>query len=154
MHEPISLNTPALLFPAISLLLLAYTNRFMALATLIRKLHSRYLDNQDTLTLKQLQNLRIRVRLIRDMQAFGIASIFTCVVDMFLIFAGYNQEAKWLFGLGMVFLIISLALSLREIFMSTEALKIEISDIEVEEDFSAGKKLIKKLTGKLKSNPS
>lgn len=152
MHEPISLNTPALLFPAISLLLLAYTNRFMALATLIRKLHTRYLDNQDTLTLKQLQSLRIRVRLIRDMQAFGIGSIFTCVVDMFLIFAGYMEEAKWLFGLSMVFLIISLALSLREIFMSTEALKIEISDIEVEEDFSAGKKLIQKLTGKLKPN--
>ena len=150
MQESISLTTPALLFPAISLLLLAYTNRFMALATIIRTLQTRYLDNHDTLTLKQLQNLRIRVRLIRDMQVFGIASIFTCVIDMFVIFSGYSYAANWLFALSMIFLIISLAFSLREIFMSTEAIKIELSDIQTDEDLSVGEKFFKKITGKLK----
>jgi len=150
MHETISLNTPALLFPAISLLLLAYTNRFMALASLIRKLHTQYVAKQDTLTLQQLQSLRIRIRLIRDMQVFGIASIFTCVVDMFLIFAGYNQAASWLFALSMILLICSLGLSLRELFMSTEALKIELSDIQADEDLSSPEKLFRKFTGKLK----
>jgi len=150
MEESISLNTPALLFPAISLLLLAYTNRFIALSSLIRKLHSRYLTNKEPLILEQLQSLRIRVRLIRDMQAFGIGSIFICVIDMFFIFAGYMLIAKWLFGLSMVFLIVSLGLSLREIFMSTEALKIELSDIASDEDLSTGELLIQKLSKKLK----
>ena len=58
----LSLTTPALLFPAISLLLLAYTNRFLTLANLIRDLHARYTANPDQILLWQLRSLRYRVR--------------------------------------------------------------------------------------------
>jgi hypothetical protein len=128
----LTLNTPALLFPALSLLSLAYTNRFMAIAGLIRKLHERYKESPDPVTLHQIQNLRMRVTLIRNMQVAGISSMFGCVVCMFLIYQGYNFLAQSLFGMSMLLLIISLALSIREILVSTNALKMELSDIELE----------------------
>ena len=70
----LELTTPALLFPAISLLLLAYTNRFLTLAALIRELHGRYPKGHEDTVLGQIINLRTRVRLIRAMQALGVVS--------------------------------------------------------------------------------
>ena len=66
--QDITLTTPGLLFSAISLLLLAYTNRFLTLASLIRKLHAEYLENPDKLVHGQIRNLQRRVNLIRNMQ--------------------------------------------------------------------------------------
>ncbi|SFC74845.1 Protein of unknown function [Flexibacter flexilis DSM 6793] len=126
----LTLNTPALLFPAISLLLLAYTNRFMTLAGLIRTLHERYKESPDPMTLKQIKNLKLRVILIRNMQVAGISSMFLCVVSMFLIYENYNQAAQYLFGAGLLSLIISLAMSIHEILISTHALQMQLSDIE------------------------
>ena len=126
----INLTTPALLFPAVSLLLLAYTNRFLALAALIRSLHSSYKEQPDDLIIKQIANLRYRVVLIRNMQASGVFSIFLCVFCMLLLFAGYVQVGKWVFGASLFFLMVSLALSLREIQISVHALNFQLSDLE------------------------
>ena len=90
----IGLATPALLFPAVSLLLLAYTNRFLGLASLIRGLAARYSESRDQLLIGQIDNLRHRLTLIRRMQAFGVASIFLCVACMFALFAGSQAAGK------------------------------------------------------------
>jgi hypothetical protein len=126
----ITLTTPALLFPAISLLLLAYTNRFMALANLIRSLKSRYASTHSHMVYGQIENLRVRLVLIRNMQAFGIASMLGCVFCMFILFAGYSTVGKYTFGLSLLLLMISLALALREIQISVKALELELDDLE------------------------
>lgn len=128
----INLNTPALLFPAISLLLLAYTNRFLAVANLIRGLHAKYQENHDQVIYNQIQNLRLRVAIIRNMQAFGILSLFLCVLCMFILFQEELFWGKIIFGASLVTMMISLLLSFREIQISIDALKIQISDIEEE----------------------
>jgi hypothetical protein len=125
----LTLTTPALLFPAISLLLLAYTNRFLALAALLRDLHDRYTQNPSPQIGGQLQNLRQRVEIIRNMQVFGVAGFFCCVLCMFLQFAGYIEPSKWVFAISLLALLVSLALSLREVFISIDALKLELDDI-------------------------
>jgi hypothetical protein len=132
----ITLTTPALLFPAISLLLLAYTNRFIALANLIRSLKNRYATTHNRFVYGQIENLRTRLILIRNMQAFGISSIFGCVTCMFILFAGYTTAGKYLFGLSLILLMISLALALREIQISVTALQLELNDLEEETENS------------------
>ncbi len=126
----ITLTTPALLFPAISLLLLAYTNRFLTLANLIRELHAKYKAHQEDILLAQIKNLRYRVILIRDMQIFGVSSFFLCVVTMFMLFIGQEMAGKIAFGISLLCLLISLALSLREVQVSVDALNFRLSDIE------------------------
>jgi hypothetical protein len=126
----IDLATPALLFPAISLLLLAYTNRFLGLASLIRGLAARYSDTHDRSIIGQIDNLRFRLTLIRRMQAAGVASIFLCVVCMFALFAGQQTLGKGLFGASLLLLMLSLGLSFREIQLSTLALNIQLSTLE------------------------
>lgn len=126
----INLTTPALLFPAISLLLLAYTNRFLTIATLIRSLHSKYKEKPDKLVWGQIKNLRLRVKLIRNMQALGVLSLLLCVVCMFVIFQGNLPLAEFIFGISLILLILSLAVSGWEIQISVKALNIQLSDIE------------------------
>jgi hypothetical protein len=127
----ISITTPALLFPAISLLMLAYTNRFLALASLIRNLHAKYKDHTNKEgVLKQIRNLRLRLRLIRLMQFFGILSLILCVLSMFSVFEQLSGWANFLFVSSLVAMLISLFLSLSEIQISTKALEIELSDME------------------------
>jgi len=126
----ISLTTPALLFPAISLLLLAYTNRFLAIANLIRGLRKQYESHPEMNLLEQIQLLRKRIILIRNMQAFGIASIFSCVLTMFAVFVGYPFLANLLFGLSLLIMSASLIISFRETMISVNALKIELSRTE------------------------
>lgn len=126
----INLTTPALLFPAISLLLLAYTNRFLTLATLIRNLHGKYKEQSDDRILGQIRNLRLRVRLIRNMQVLGVLSLLLCVVCMFLIFSGNLESAKIIFGISLILLIASLAVSAWEIQISIKALNIQLGDLE------------------------
>ncbi len=130
----IDMTTPALLFPAISLLLLAYTNRFLALAALIRDLHAKYTTSREEIIFKQIGNLRYRVKLIRNMQAFGVASLICCVACMFVLFAGWLEAGKIIFTLSLLLMMISLALSLREIQISVGALNLHLSDVEVDHD--------------------
>ena len=126
----ITITTPALLFPAISLLLLAYTNRFLALANLIRDLHSRYKASPDQILMAQISNLRHRVVIIRNMQVFGVGSFFLCVLCMLVLFTGQLRLGEILFGLSLVLLMISLALSLWEVQISIDALNYRLSDLE------------------------
>jgi hypothetical protein len=130
----ITINTPALLFPAISLLMLAFTNRFLALANLIRNLHEKYkLQADKTVLLQQIKNLRLRLRLIRSMQWFGIFSLFLCVLSMFFIYEQLKMAAGISFAASLVCMLVSLFISLSEIQISTRALEIELSDMELED---------------------
>ena len=127
----ISINTPALLFPAISLLMLAYTNRFLALASLIRNLHANYASHANKAgVLQQIKNLRLRLRLIRLMQFFGILSLILCVFSMFFVYEQFTILANSFFALSLVAMLVSLFLSLSEIQISTKALEIELSDMD------------------------
>lgn len=126
----LSLATPSLLFPAISLLLLAYTNRFLGLAALIRELQARYRSEQSHGVRRQIDNLRRRVMLIRHMQVAGVTSLFLCVLCMFLIFAALPGPAKIAFGVSLCAMMVSLALSLREIWISIDALNVQLGDLE------------------------
>lgn len=127
----LSITTPSLLFPAISLLMLAYTNRFLALAQLIRQLHERYQrDPNQKHLIEQIRNLRTRIRLIRSMQAFGVVSFLFCVMCMFCIFQAWRNAAYVIFALSILSFVISLLISLVEIFLSTRALEVALSDME------------------------
>lgn len=131
METEISINTPALLFPAITLLMLAYTNRFLALASLIRNLHTKYkqVGEERSVIKEQIHNLNRRLMLVKQMQGSGIISFFLCVLCMLFIFLDYQLLAYSVFGLSLLFLLLSLALSLNEIFISTKALEIELKDM-------------------------
>lgn len=127
----LQLSTPALLFSAITLLMLAFTNRFLAIATLIRGLHKNYLKDPDQeIIVEQIHNLRRRLTLIKNMQLFGVFSFLLCVICMFLLFKGFTAAANWTFVISMVSLLISLGISLVEIQISTKALNLELSDME------------------------
>jgi hypothetical protein len=123
------LSTPAILFPAITLLLLAYTNRFLTLASLIRRLHNEYRQEGHERLLEQIKTLRRRLSLTRNMQAFGVASLFLCVTAMFLIFEGWETAARAVFNVSLLAAMISLGFSLWEIQLSARALDVELSDI-------------------------
>ncbi|HEU4603788.1 MAG TPA: DUF2721 domain-containing protein [Steroidobacteraceae bacterium] len=125
-----SLTTPALLFPAISLLLLAYTNRFLTLATIIRQLHPGEGKAPTELARKQIAGLRYRVSLIRHMQTCGVVSFLLCAVSMFAIFIEADTAGQILFGLSLLLLTVSLILSLIEVLLSTNALSIVLDDME------------------------
>ncbi len=129
----LNLTTPALLFPAISLLLLAYTNRFLHLASVIRKLHSEYKQERDPILLPQISNLRFRVNLIKNMQTCGVASIFGCVLCMLVLFAGYQILGRIVFCLSLTLMMVSLGFSLWEIRLSAVALNLHLKDLEEEE---------------------
>ena len=86
--EELTLTTPALLFSAVSLILLAYTNRFLSYAQLVRQLRDRYMENPTDITVAQIENLRKRLNLTRTMQELGMAGLFFIVVNMFLIYIG------------------------------------------------------------------
>ena len=133
----ISLTTPALLFPAVTFLLVAYTNRFLALGARIRQLHDRYQANPNDVLLFQIKSLRRRVVLIRNMQLFGVGGLFLCVFCIFLLFAGLLQMGKIIFAASLLMLLTSLGISLREILLSVEALNMELSDMEKEKSSSA-----------------
>ena len=126
----ITLGTPALLFPAVSLLLLAYTNRFVTLATLIRSLHDKCKTDPNAILIGQLKNLHYRVELIKHMQAAGITSLFFCVLCMFTLFAGWVTAGKLIFAMSLLLMLASLGLSLAEIWISVRALNLHISDVE------------------------
>jgi hypothetical protein len=129
MHE-LSLTTPALLFSAISLIMLAYTNRFLAYASVIRNLHDKFLKQQDPALIRQIKNLKRRLNLTRWMQIFGISSLLGCVLSMFLVYVTQQDLAVWVFGFSLLLLIISLAFLIQEINISVHALELHLSDIE------------------------
>ena len=131
-YMEIDISTPALLFSAISLLILAYTNRFLALANLIRQYGALYKEHPETRFLKQIQNFDVRLKVIKMTQIFGVVSFLFCVLCMFLIFVNLIIPAEILFAFSLICLFISLLLSLKELFMSIGALNVELEDIKNE----------------------
>jgi hypothetical protein len=129
----INLTTPALLFPTVSLLMLAYTNRFLTLATIIRNLYDRYNSEKNQNLLGQIANLRFRVYLIRNMQIFGVLSLLMCVVSMFALFAGWVSAGQWSFAIALILMIVSMLISLRELTISVGALDLLLTDLEEHE---------------------
>ena len=129
----ISLTTPALLFPTVSLLMLAYTNRFLALATVIRNLRDQYASEPKESVLRQIKNLRYRVYLIRNMQIFGVLSLLMCVVSMFALFAGWVMGGQLSFAIALIMMIVSMLISLRELQISVGALDVLLMDMEEHE---------------------
>ncbi|MBY0427209.1 MAG: DUF2721 domain-containing protein [Cytophagales bacterium] len=126
----LTLATPALLFPTISLLLLAYTNKYVAVANRIRNLHAMYKNEQTDVILQQIRSLKIRIRLIRDMQLVGILCIFFAALCMFLLYQGLVVWANAVFGISLILLMGSIGLSGIEIVLSINALSILLKDIE------------------------
>ncbi|MDR2688705.1 MAG: DUF2721 domain-containing protein [Azoarcus sp.] len=126
------LTTPALLFPAISLLLLAYTNRFLTLAQVIRQLHASP-ERGSALVRRQIPGLKRRISLIQYMQSFGVLSFLLCALSMLALFVHGQGAGKLLFGISIIALALSLVLSLWEVLISTNALTIVVEDFEREE---------------------
>jgi hypothetical protein len=125
-----TLTTPALVFPAITLLLLAYTNRFLATATLVRSLHANYLLHKTPNLAGQIHNLRIRLILIKYTQVFGIGSLLLSVVSIFLLFASLEHLGVIAFVGSLLTMQVSLLISLYETYISIDALKLQLSDME------------------------
>lgn len=129
----IEINTPAILFPAISLLMLAYTNRYLALASLIRKLHSDYVAGHEPEVRAQIENLRFRMRLIRQMQALGMISLLFCLGSVILVLAGLVRSGTGFFAIALFFMAASIVQCLREIIRSGGALNILLRQMETAE---------------------
>ncbi len=141
----LSVNIPALLFPAISLIMLAYTNRFLALSNRVRMLHDKYQQQEQRhILFGQIKNLKYRIKLIQNMQTYGVATLLLSIVSMFFIFIDYQSIAKIVFGISLVTFSISIFLSLIEIRLSTKAIELELSDMEGLEDPSVMEYLRKK----------
>ena len=124
-----NLTTPALLFPAISLLMLAYTNRFLTLAQVIRQLNASA-DRGAALVQRQLPGLKRRIALTQYMQGFGVLSFLLCALSMLALFLEAEVAGQWMFGTSIVTLAVSLVLSLIEVLLSTEALSLVVRDLE------------------------
>lgn len=126
----LTMGIPALLFPAISLTMLAYNARYLAIAALIRQLHSEFLQTSSTNIKLQIKNLRKRLSLIRNMQAIAILSFLGSVITMFLLYLGIARWADIVFGISLLALMLSLFLSFVEVQISTKALSIKLNSIE------------------------
>lgn len=126
----LTLSTPSILFSAISLILLAYTNRFLSYAQVVRNLKADHDKNPSAITRLQLANLRRRLYMARQMQLFGVSSLLLCVVCTFLIYIGLQMAAVYTFGIALVLLVISLGISIRELLISVKALEIHLDTLE------------------------
>ncbi len=125
----LQINTPALLFPAITLLMLAYTHRFLSIASIIRTLNEKLRDTDNESLIRQIENLRMRINLIKIMQAFGVSSILCCVITMLALFIDQQSMGKITFVISIILMLLSLLFSLWEILLSGNALKIELDGI-------------------------
>lgn len=126
----LTLSIPALLFPAISLTMLAYNARYLAIAALIRQLHQKFQETASESVRLQVKKLSKRLTIIKNMQATAILSFLLAVITMALIYLEYATMAKVIFGISLLALMISLILSLIEVQLSTKALSIQLKDME------------------------
>ncbi|MCX6207791.1 MAG: DUF2721 domain-containing protein [Bacteroidetes bacterium] len=128
----ISINTPALIFPAISLVMLAYTNRFLALSNRVRSLHDKYIENQtnDKTIHAQIKSIRYRLKLIKHMQTLGVITFIACIFCIFFVYINLLIAANVFFAISLVAFTISLIISLIEVQLSNKAIELQLSDIE------------------------
>lgn len=129
------IETPALLFSATSLILLAYTNRFLTIASIVRELKKTYDKEEDKSILLEIKNLNLRLTLIRNMQLYGVLCLFLSVFAMLLLFLEQQLFSIYLFGLSLLSLLISLGISFWEISISIDALRLHLSDLTDKKEF-------------------
>ena len=129
----LDLTTPSLLFSAISLILLAYTHRFLSYASVVRALKEKHQQTHDPKDIAQIANLRKRLYLTRSMQILGILSLLLCVIAMFFIYVSWQIFAAWIFGIALLLLAASLCVCIWEINISVKALEIHLEDISSKE---------------------
>lgn len=129
----LDLTTPSLLFSAISLILLAYTNRFLSYASVVRALKEKHQQTHDPKDIAQIANLRKKLYLTRSMQILGILSLLLCVIAMFFIYVSWQVFAAWIFGIALLLLAASLCVCIWEINISVKALEIHLEDISSKE---------------------
>ena len=129
----LDLTTPSLLFSAISLILLAYTNRFLSYASVVRALKEKHQQTHDPKDIAQIANLRKRLYPTRSMQILGILSLLLCVIAMFFIYVSWQVFAAWIFGIALLLLAASLCVCIWEINISVKALEIHLEDISSKE---------------------
>lgn len=129
--EELTLITPTFLFSAVSLILLAYTNRFLSYAHLVRTLSLQYSEQPSSVTAAQIANLSKRLYLTRSMQVLGIGSLFLCVLTMFFIYIGLQTSAAIIFAIALLMLIASLGVSVWEIMISVRALEIYLKNMDI-----------------------
>lgn len=129
----LDLTPPSLLFSAISLILLAYTNRFLSYASVVRALKEKHQQTHDPKDIAQIANLRKRLYLTRSMQILGILSWLLCVIAMFFIYVSWQIFAAWIFGIALLLLAASLCVCIWEINISVKALEIHLEDISSKE---------------------
>ena len=122
----LELTTPALLFSTVSLLILAFNNRFTSIAGLIRKLHDEYRAAGSLHLPPQIFRLRRRLRLIRDMQRVAISSLLLSIVTMLLLFYNSFEIARLVFTGSLLLLVLAIGLALVELSVATNALNVEL----------------------------
>ena len=125
----LSIETPALLFSATTLILLAYTNRFLTIAQLIRELKKTYKREENNSILLEIKNLNLRLTLIRYMQLMGVLCLFLSVLAMLVLFLEMHHLGIYLFGASMLCLLLSLGISFWEISISVNALHLHLRDL-------------------------
>ncbi|MFZ4670434.1 MAG: DUF2721 domain-containing protein [Flavobacterium sp.] len=125
----LDIETPALLFSATSLILLAYTNRFLTIAQIVRGLKKTYDQDHSKSILLQIKNLNLRLSLIRFMQLFGVLCLFLSVFAMFCLFFELQMIGIYLFAASLLTLLVSLGISFWEISISVTALRLHLSDL-------------------------
>lgn len=126
----LTVTTPAVLFPAISLLMLAYTNRYLSLASRVRNLYDQHKTRPDAVLLAQITSLRRRIELIKNMQLYGVLSFLCCVASILALFVGWSGLGTWIFVASLLLLMVSLAISTLEIQQSVDALNLQLRDLE------------------------
>jgi uncharacterized membrane protein len=129
----LNIETPALLFSATSLILLAYTNRFLTIAQIVRSLKKHYDEEHTKSILMQIKNLNLRLSLIRYMQLFGVLCLFLSVFAMLCLFVALQTAGIYLFAASLLCLLTSLAISFWEISISVTALRLHLSDLMEDE---------------------
>ena len=132
----IDYTVTALMFPAIPLLMGVYSNRFHTLSNLIRRLHDEHVYEKHIPPewKKQFLNLSSRISLLRWTILFAA---FGFLFNMLTVFALYLAEifvARVIFGSCCLSMIISIIFFIREIHISTNALKLHMSDMDVTVD--------------------
>ncbi|WP_028665535.1 DUF2721 domain-containing protein [Runella zeae] len=126
----LSISTPAILFSTVSLMMIAFTNRYLAIASLIRELHDKFRVTPDVNYVEQIKHLHRRVHIIRNIQFIIVTSLLLSAISMLFIYLHYQSAAQMLFFVALLLQIAALGLSVWEISLSIHALKIELSDME------------------------
>ncbi len=125
----LTIETPALLFSATALILLAYTNRFLTIAQIIRNLKKTYDEKESKSILIEIKNLNLRLTLIRYMQLAGVFCLFLSVFAMLVLFLEQQFLGLVFFGASLLALLVSLGISLWEISISVNALRFHLKDL-------------------------